>query len=168
MTRRLVLVALAAVACAAPAAANGGHAGSDPLNVPEVALYDQPALEEAMFADLNAERARHGLHALVLDRELSAIAREYAREMLRDRFIGHVSPHGSTLAGRLRQAGYSFRYAAENLAYSTGDENEAFAHLVASPGHHANMLNPRFTKAGVGGVAASVYSTMFVQEFAGD
>jgi uncharacterized protein YkwD len=167
MTRRLLIVALGIALCAVPAAASG-RGGSDPLNVPEAALYDQPEAEAEMFADLNAERARHGVPALVLDRELTSVARAYAREMLRERFIGHVSPHGSTIGERLHRAGYYYRNAAENLAYSSGDENEAFAHLVASPGHHANMLNPRFGKVGVGAVAVSIYGTMFVQEFAGD
>jgi len=163
MMRRLALVALAASLCAAPAAASRG--AYEPLDVPVVALYDAPSLEAAMFDELNAERARNGLRTLILDRELSAIARSYAREMLQERFIGHVSPGGSTLEGRLHRAGYSYHYAGENLAYSTGDENEAFASLVASSRHHANMLNVRFTKVGVGAVAASVYATMFVQEF---
>jgi uncharacterized protein YkwD len=167
MTQRLALIALAAALCAAPAAASGGDR-PEPLNVPAVALYDEPGLEAEMLADLNAERARHGLRPLALDRDLSAIGRTYAREMLHDRFIGHVSPRGGTLEGRFKRAGYPYRHAGENLAYSTGDENEAFAHLVASPRHHATMLDPRFTKVGIGAVAASVYATMYVQEFAGD
>ncbi len=119
-----------------------------------------------MFDELNAERARNGRRALVLDRQLSAIARGYAREMLQERFIGHVTPSGATLEVRLHREGYVYHHAGENLAYTTGDENEAFAHLVASPGHHAIMLDGRFTKVGIGAVAASVYATMFVQEFA--
>jgi len=167
MTRRLLIVALSAQLCAAPAAANE-RAGSEALNVPRVALYEQPEAERAMLADLNAERARRRVPALVLDRDLAAVARAYAREMLRDRFIGHVSPRGSTLGSRLHRAGYAYHLAAENLAYTTGDENEAFAHLVASPGHYANMLNGHYTKVGIGAIAVSTYGTMFVQDFAGD
>jgi len=165
MMRRLALAALATALCAAPAAASR-TAGYERLSVPSVALYDVPSLEAEMFDQLNAERARNGQQTLVLDRELSAMARNYARVMLHDRFIGHVSPSGSTLEGRLRQAGHAYHHAGENLAYSTGDENEAFAHLVASPGHHANMLSANFNRVGIGAVAASVYATMYVQEFA--
>jgi uncharacterized protein YkwD len=56
----------------------------------------------------------------------------------------------------------------ENLAYTTGDEPEACLHLVQSPGHLANMLNPLFTRVGIGAIAIGLYGTMYVQEFEGD
>jgi uncharacterized protein YkwD len=170
MKRGLVaLAAFALVFAGTPVRAGdevpGGHA---PLDVPEVALYDAPTLESAMLGELNLERRKNRLPSLAEDAQLTAVARAYAREMLREGFIGHVTPEGTTIGQRLHAAGLTFVIAGENLAFTTGDESEAFAHLLASPGHHANMLNRRFTRVGIGAVAVSAYATMFVQEFAGD
>lgn len=170
MTRRFLALVFLITVCAG---ANASARGTPPpereaIDIPSAALYEVPAAENAMFDDINAERARHGLRALELDRGLSAIARAYAREMLTRQFFGHVTPAGVNPLQRLLNAGYSFKWSGENLAYSTDGENDAFAHLVASPGHHANILGDRFTRVGVGAVSVSVYGTMFVQEFAGD
>jgi|GEM_PF-1504795 len=170
MTRRLLaLVVLVTLCAGASAAARDASAPErEALDVPDVALYDVPAAETTMFEDINAERARHRLPALELDRGLSSVARAYAHEMLTHHYIGHVTPAGVTPFQRLESAGYIFKWSGENLAYSSDGENAAFAHLVASPGHLANILGQRFTRVGVGAVSVSVYGTMFVQEFAGD
>jgi uncharacterized protein YkwD len=138
------------------------------LDLPTAPLFDAPGLETEMLDDLNAERRRHDRAPLTLDARLSAVARTYAREMLRERFIGHVAPNGTTFIERLQRAGLPATYMGENLAYTTGDENQAFTHLVASPGHLANMLNTRFTIVGIGAIAIGIYGTMYVQEFEGD
>jgi len=164
----IVLAAMAALFFTGGGAARGNLGAPQRLESPDVALYLQPGLESAMLADLNAERRRQGLAALVADPGLQAIARSYARRMLAEHFIGHIDPSGGGPVERLNGAHYPFKHAAENLVYTTGDEAEAFAHLVESPSHHTNMLAKNVTRVGVGAVSASVYSTMYVQEFAGD
>ena len=115
------------------------------LDIPDAALWVVPSLEAAMFTDLNAERVRRNRATLTLDDQLTEVARAYARQMLTGRFIGHVAPDGTTFIQRLQRAGIGANHMGENLAYTSGDENEAFVHLVESPGHLANMLNPLFT-----------------------
>ncbi|MBC5810446.1 MAG: CAP domain-containing protein [Candidatus Eremiobacteraeota bacterium] len=164
----LVLAVLAALFLTNGGAARGNAEPPRPLDNPDVALYLQPQLEQAMLADTNAERRAHGLPALTADPELQTIARAYARRMLEQHFIGHVDSKGGSPADRLNQARYAFHHAAENLIYTTGDEAEAFAALRASPGHRANILAKPVTRIGVGAISSSVYSTMYVEEFAGD
>jgi uncharacterized protein YkwD len=161
----LSLLALALV-LAATGPSRAEHEAWQPIDVPDVALYPAQRLETAMLADLNAARQRVGEPRLELEPRLTALARAYARRMLTKHFIGHVSPDGSTPASRLHAAGYTYTRAAENLILTTGDEQQAFAGLDASPSHHANMFDARFTKVGIGAVVASVYATMYVQEFA--
>jgi uncharacterized protein YkwD len=105
---------------------------------------------------------------VTFDDQLTEVARAYARQMLNGRFIGHVAPDGTTFIQRLQRAGLAADHMGENLAYTTGDEPEAFLHLVQSPGHLANMLNPLFTRVGIGAIAIGLYGTMYVQEFEGD
>lgn len=150
------------------AVAREADAQREPLDVPEAALYVSPSLEAAMFDDLNALRRGRKVSPLVLDPALTEVAREYARQMLRGHFIGHIAPDGSTFMKRLTRAGLAALHMGENLAYTTGDESEAFTHLVASRGHLANMLNPLFTKVGVGAISVGLYGTMYVQELEGD
>jgi uncharacterized protein YkwD len=101
-----------------------------------------------------------------LDAKLAKLARAFARDMLTRRFFGHTDPDGHAFADRLRATGYAFRSAGENIAYHR-DEETAEAALEASPGHRRNMLDPSFTRVGIGAVAVSIYGEAFVQEFAG-
>ena len=154
MTRRLLALVVLIILCGTSASARAASEPERaPLDVPSAALYDVPEAATTMFEDINAERARHHLPALELDRSLSAIAQAYAREMLTQHFIGHVTPAGVNPIQRLHNAGYAFKWTGENVAYSSDGENAAFAHLVASPGHYANILGARFTRVGVGAVS---------------
>jgi uncharacterized protein YkwD len=138
----------------------------EPLPVPKVALYTKPNFEQAMLADLNAARQRAGLPPLKLDPRLTTLARSYAKLMLTRGFIGHVTPDGTTLDLRLKAAQYPYMAAGENLVYTDGDEHRAYQSLDESPSHHANMFDKRFVKVGIGAISVSIYSTMYVQEFA--
>ena len=174
MTRRAVSCVLAFFVCAAagtlPARSREVEGLREHLDIPEAALSDAPALEAQMFSDLNALRVgnAHPALALALDERLSTVARGYARRMLRERYIGHTAPDGTTFVDRLRHGGLAAAHMGENLAYTSGDEAEAFKRLVTSPGHLANMLNSHFTRVGIGAVAIGLYGTMYVQEFEGD
>ena len=109
---------------------------------------------ERMFALLNGARRDAGLAPLVFDPQLATIARAYCDEMVRGHFFGHVSPTTGTVADRVRRAGIAASMVGENV--SQGESPEA-AHqgLMDSPGHRANMLDPRFTHVGVGVVATN-------------
>lgn len=137
------------------------------LSVPVTHLYVHEADEKKMFDDVNALRRAAGVRPLVLDAKLGKIARDYARDMLTRRFFGHRDPDGRAFVDRLRAAKYAFRNAAENIAFNR-DEEGAEAALEASPPHRHNMLDPTYTRIGIGAVAASIYGVAFAQEFAGE
>lgn len=107
----------------------------------------------AMLAAVNAARAAEGLTPLMLDGRLNAAACRQARDLagraLHDvEALSHQGRDGSTLASRLRDAGYAFRTAAENLAAGVADPGETTRLWLASEGHRRNMLNPAFGQAG--------------------
>jgi uncharacterized protein YkwD len=170
VTRRLGTLALLtcalALALAGSSRAEEHRALWEPLDVPNVALYPVPKLEAQMFAELNDARVRAGLQPLESEPRLVKLARAYALRMLTKHFIGHVTPDGSTPGSRLKAAGYTFMRSAENLVYTEGDEHRAFQGLNDSPPHRDNMFDARYTKVGIGAIAVSIYSTMYVQEFA--
>ena len=121
--------------------------------------------EEAyLVAAINNERTQRGLASLTEDPLLNVTARTHSREMCSLNYFDHHSPTTGRqtpmdryLTG-LRAWGEDKPESAlvgENIFYaSTTDSvyNASYAHmsLMNSPGHRANILEPRFTKIGVG------------------
>ena len=64
-------------------------------------------------------------------------------------FFGHVSPRSGDLVSRLTHAGYRYRRAGENLAQGPS-ALEAHALAANSPAHRKTMLDPRYTRCGIG------------------
>lgn len=137
-----------------------------PLNA--VMSLDGPAEiqreEEDLVAAINAERTARGLSFLSLDPLLREAATAHCREMCRLNYFNHRSPvPGETspvdrYLDELHADGGKRPAAAlvgENIFFAsvTNDVyNAAYAHrkLMASPSHRDNILEPRFTKVGVG------------------
>lgn len=102
-----------------------------------------------MLTLLNDGRRAAGAAALVSDAELTAIALAHTRDMVAGHFFGHQSPTTGRVEDRARRAGVAVIKLGENV--SQGDSVEAaYAALMASPSHRANMLEPAFTHVGIG------------------
>jgi uncharacterized protein YkwD len=143
-----LLAAAAAIAPAAPA-----HAAGNACAAAAVAPGAAPnaRLRRALRCLINAERARHGLRRLRASRHLGAAARRHASDMVARDYFAHDRP-GSTLAGRVRAAGWTGAEAAEALSWGCGGRGAARAVLdgwLASPEHRAIVLGP-YKRAGVG------------------
>ena len=123
------------------------------LNKAVVQMVD----EEQRFTNLvNSERAANGLKVLELDTLLVQVGRNHAKEMCDKNYFNHMSPTPrlktpldrylasiQTRPGRLSLG--------ENLFYcSIVDVNRGHMCLMESPGHRANILNPKFDRIGVG------------------
>jgi len=136
------------------------------LQVDPSHLNANESKELDMLRRVNDERTRRNLSPLVLDADLTRLARAYAQKMFAEGFFGHVAPDGSTPAARMTKAGIRFDTMGENLALAA---TVSIAHhgLMESPGHRANILSADFRKIGIGAVDSGIYGTMFVQEFTG-
>jgi len=120
--------------------------------------------EQGLIAAINNERARQGMNALALDPLLTETARTHCLEMCRLDYFEHESPTAGLRTpmdrylDSLHAWGEGQPHAAlvgENIFFcsvTNGVFNAAYAHqsLMASPGHRANILDPRFSKVGVG------------------
>jgi len=107
-----------------------------------------------MLAAVNAARAAEGQAALTLDERLSAAACRQARDLARRALhrmedLSHQGSDGSRLGDRLRDAGYAFRAAAENLAAGVADPAETVRLWLASEDHRRNILTASFREAGI-------------------
>lgn len=128
------------------------------LLVTTPAAQAQTAALEAMLAAVNAARASAGLSPVTLNERLAAAACRQAHDLgsraLHDlAALSHQGSDGSYLAGRLRDAGYGFRTAAENLAAGVADPAETVRLWLESDGHLRNMLTASFREIGIGHVA---------------
>jgi uncharacterized protein YkwD len=83
-------------------------------------------------------------------RKLNEAAGDHARDMARRKYFDHSGSDGSQPRDRVRRAGYSSRLTGENIAYGPESAEEVVAGWLASPGHCANIMEPRFQDIGVG------------------
>jgi uncharacterized protein YkwD len=87
--------------------------------------------------------------ALNVSRQLNEAAAEHARDMARRRFFEHQGSDGSQPRDRVLRAGYRSRLTGENIAYGPESAEEVMSGWLASPGHCANIMDPRFDEIGV-------------------
>lgn len=98
---------------------------------------------------LNSDRAAYDLPALTLDSDLCRIARIKSEDMRDNQYFAHTSPTYGDVTQMLRQFGYSFTAAGENIAHHATVEKSQAA-LISSPGHRQNILSRSFTRVGIG------------------
>ena len=115
------------------------------------------AAEGATLCLVNDERRSHGLAGLRENGELSAASARHARDMAERGYFGHTSPDGRSFTDRIKAAGYvrgAENYSVgENLGWGSGETaapDAIVAAWMASPGHRANILSPRFKEIGFG------------------
>src|SRR5918992_850232 len=164
-----VLVAMLATAPAAMGARACESASATPAKAAKRTMV------RATLCTLNAQRERHGLRPLKLNKRLSKAARRHARDMVRRDYFAHDTLGGSSFVDRIRRTGYlrdARRWTVgENLAWGTHASSAPRAITTMwmnSPGHRANILSPSFREVGIGlalgapgagGGAAATYAT---------
>ena len=80
---------------------------------------------------------------------LDDAAAEHAADMARHDYFEHVDLQGKTPADRVRAAGYRGKLVGENIAYGPNTAQEVMSGWLHSPGHCANIMDPRFTEMGL-------------------
>lgn len=122
---------------------------------------------EIQLANLiNEERIKNGLKPLKLDPKLSEIAGLKSKDIAEKGYFSHISPTYGSPFEMMSKFGISYRYAGENLA-STWSLTRAHQGFMNSPGHRSNILNPKFTKMGIGivdGGSGIIVTEMFIGE----
>lgn len=129
--------------------------------------------EAQQVVDLvNAERALAGCDPLVVSPQLASAAQSHSEDMAFNDFFSHTSFDGRSPWDRIRETGYLFSSAAENIAAGYSSANSAVAAWMNSSGHRANILNCRLAETGVGfyylenDTGNVNYRTYWTQDFA--
>lgn len=114
---------------------------------------------------VNSERIKNGTVPLSADGLLTEIARAHSRDMLLRHYFSHYDPEGHDVKDRSDAKSVTYGRLGENLAYA-GSVESAMTGLMSSEGHRRNILDPQFTRVGIGIVDAGIYGKMVTQVFA--
>jgi uncharacterized protein YkwD len=115
-------------------------------------------IRAATLCLINRERVTRGEQPLRPNSRLRRAAQGHSNSMAFEDYFEHVGPQGQTPLVRLRDAGYisSSRVGyeiGENIAWGTlylATPRAIVAAWMASPGHRANILDPRYRETGIG------------------
>lgn len=141
------------------------------LNIPSKAAPAAPAsgsgsgAQTSSYADrvaalVNQERAKAGLKPLTVNKALSAMALDKAKDMYNNHYFDHTSPTYGSPFDMMKLYGISYRYAGENIAMGQRTPQEVMTAWMNSTGHRQNILSPNYTQIGV-----AYYNKEWVQEF---
>lgn len=108
------------------------------------AAYEPAAAEADFVGMINHYREAEGLQPLLVDPELTEQARSWAEAMAARQTLGHAPDLSIGISSPWLVLG-------ENVGvHGVVDLERLFIAFVESPGHLANLVDPRFDKVGVG------------------
>lgn len=121
-------------------------------------------MENHLLVLVNQERRKYHLPLLARDTALRTVARAHSLDMFKKGYFSHISLEGTSPFDRIQAHHINYYTAGENLALAQTVE---IAHmgLMNSPGHRANILNPKFGRLGIGIIDGGIYGLMVTQNF---
>lgn len=121
-----------------------------------------------VFYSTNIDRCQVGDKPLQYNAQLATAAQEKADQMASESYFGHISPQGQGVWGTIRQSGYDYFYAGENLAYSFTNNLDLNQAWLNSPSHKENILATRYMDVGIGMHGPFVVVVFGTRKFAQD
>jgi len=137
-----------------------------PVSIPSGLPTVLTAMEQQMVNLINQDRTKLGLKPLEVDMRLVKMARLKSQDMLTNNYTSHYSPTYGSPFDMMKSLGITYHTAGENIA-GAGTVDRAYTNLMNSPGHRANILNPNYTKVGIGIIQGGPYGLMITQMFMG-
>jgi uncharacterized protein YkwD len=157
-------------------------------------VIDIPKLEMEIHSLINTERQRNNLPSLGYDTKLAEIARNHSLDMATHNYFDHYNSSGQGPTERAKAAGYNCyknfgSYYTDGIAenilqdwlyssttyyggiathdWNTQEElaNSAVNGWMGSPGHRQNILNPNYSREGIGVAISSDDKVLITQDF---
>ncbi len=116
----------------------------------------------------NKERQQYGFPPLALNNELISAAEKKGENMFKENYWAHNAPDGTTPWVFIKNAGYDYSYAGENLARGFDSTESIMNAWMASPGHRENILSPNYKDVGfaiLSGELTGEDTVLVVEEF---
>lgn len=157
-------------------------------------VIDIPKLEAEIHSLINTERQRNNLPSLGYDTELAEIARNHSYDMATQDYFNHYNPIGEGPTERAKAAGYNC-YKNFGSYYTDGIAENIFQNWLyssttyyggiathdwntqeklasstvngwmGSSGHRQNILNPNYSKEGIGIAISNDDKVLITQDF---
>ncbi len=126
-----------------------------------------PGWRGDMLRMVNALRVEAGVVPLRPCPSLRRAAQDYAVVMASTGRFSHTGPDGSAPWDRMRAQGFQWRAAGENIAAGQRTVREVMGAWIASPDHHATLVDPDLRQVGFGFATDGSGSgrTYWVQDF---
>ena len=136
-----------------------------PVTTSRAVSNNTSAFKQQVVDLVNAERAKVGLSALSIMPQAEAAAQVRATEIISS--FSHTRPNGTSCFTALDEQGAKYMASGENIAAGQATPADVMNSWMNSPGHKANILNPKFTKIGIGYAEGGSYRTNWTQMFVG-
>lgn len=150
----------------------GTPTSPDPAPAPSAgtrATCELADFESEMLARVNAHRAAGAscgssgtfgaTTALAWNGPLTQASLVHSDDMVSRNFFSHTGSDGSSAGTRATAAGYTWSTWGENIAAGQPTVASVVQAWMASPGHCANIMNPRFRDIGVACVSGGAGNT---------
>jgi len=135
---------------------------------PGVLGYSSDISPQRIIELTNQERVKYDLAPLKMNKLLNEAAQRKAGDMFAFDYWAHKSPSGREPWAFLKEVGYNYRVAGENLARDFSEPEPVVNAWMKSPSHMENIISPKFKEIGVAvvdGTLGGVKTTLVVQFF---
>lgn len=125
---------------------------------------------KAVLAELNAERANHGLPPLKLNSKLASAAHAHNLAMAKANKLSHQLNGEAALGSRVSAAGYGWSAVAENVAYNSSRsqggvlavQKAMYNEKPPDDGHRRNILSKTYVDVGIDVINDSVHGKVWL------
>ncbi len=119
------------------------------FSLPSILGFSSSITASQVVEQTNRQRTALGLSPLTMNTQLNAAALSKGNNMCGEQYWAHISPSGTTPWVFMRNAGYRYAVAGENLARDFSDTGSMVDAWMASPTHKANIVNGKYKEIGV-------------------
>jgi uncharacterized protein YkwD len=142
-----------------PAATTAATGGNTPAaSSSTCTVQENPAFVAELQNLINTARTSNGLAALSVNAQLTAAAKEHAKDLICTNTLSHTGSNGSSPQTRVQTQGFTASLVIENLyALSPvygGNAQSAFNWWNNDPASKADLLNPNTTVVGIAYVSS--------------
>ncbi len=115
-------------------------------------------LKKNLYVAINVIRMNHGVNKLVRDEKLELAAQRHANDMVERDYLSHYSPEGTSVFDRLKEVGYNYYQAGENIFEANRLQyldpmnmtKVVIEGWMNSKKHRENLLHPAYEEVGIG------------------
>lgn len=118
-------------------------------SLPTILGFASSITASQVLDQTNQARASAGQPPLTMNAQLNQAAVSKGNHMCGEQYWAHIAPDGTTPWVFIKNAGYHYSVAGENLARDFADTPSMISAWLASPTHKANIMNDRYQEIGV-------------------